>query len=372
MPTQEATTTVLVTHYATTGPADALERYLSTRRACLVVVQHGFGPAAGDGTTVRVWRGGELRRTRRFAWDARVPGPMTWVKDALLSVAAPFWAGGRVDEYIGVDSLNAAAGLALRRVGLVRRVVFWTIDYAPRRFGSRSLNRLYLWLDRLCVERCSETWNLSPRMEDGRRQRGVVGAQRVVPMGATARDPRAPLSPHRLVHMGSLLEKQGVQVAIRALPLVRAHVADASLLVIGRGPYRPVLEVLTRELGLADAVEFAGYVDDHEMVEDLIAESGVALATYDPSLVDFTYFADPGKIKTYLAAGVPVVATDVPWSAGWLASEGAGVIVDYEPEDVARGVLSLLGNADARTAAARLGALSDWSRVFDHAFGGTR
>lgn len=297
-----------------------------------------------------------------------MPGPLTWIKDALLSLTAPLWARGRVDEYIGVDSLNATAGLLLRTVGLARRVVFWTIDYAPHRFESRSLNRLYLRLDRLCVERCTETWNLSPRMEAARRERHVAGAQRVVPMGATARAPRPPSHPSRLVHMGSLLEKQGVQMAIRALPIVRSTVPDATLLVIGDGPYRPELETLAHELGLAGVVEFSGYVDDHEAVEQLIAESGVALATYDPQLVDFTYYADPGKIKTYLAAGVPVVATDVPWSAGWLASNGAGVVVHYDAEDVARGVLALLADRSARTAAVRLGALSDWSRIFDAAF----
>lgn len=363
------TATAVVTHHATTGPADALERYLRDRRELLVVVEHGFGEAAGEGTTVRVWRDGRLVRTRRLRWGARAPGPLTWLKDVALSLAVPLWARGRVDEYIGVDSLNAVAGLALRRVGLARRAVFWTIDYAPRRFGNALLDRLYLRLDRLCTTRCSETWNLSPRMEEGRRELGVEGRQRVVPMGADARPPRPPVHAHRLVHMGSLLEKQGVQAAIRALPLVRSEVPDASLLVVGGGPYRAALEVLAGELGLADAVSFTGYVADHAEVEELIAESAVGIATYDPALADFTYYADPGKIKTYLACGVPVVATAVPWSAEWLAAAGAGVVVDYRPEDVARGVLALLGDGAARDAAARLGRDCDWQRIFDGAFG---
>ena len=357
-----------MTHHATSGPADALEEYLRARREHLVVIEHGFGAATGRGTTVRIWRRGKLAQTRRLAWSSRVPGPFTWLKDVVLSLTAPVWSRGRVDEFIGVDSLNAAAGLVLARARLAGRVVFWTIDYAPRRFENGILNRMYLWLDRCCVEQCAETWNLSPRMEEGRRARGVVGPQRVVPMGATARRPRIPSHPHRLVHMGSLLEKQGVQVGIRALPLVLPRVPDVSLLVIGDGPFRPALEALTRELGLEGAVEFTGYVDDHDEVVDLIAASGVALATYDPQLADFTTYADPGKIKAYLAAGVPVVATDVPWSAEWLASRGAGVVVAYEPEDVAKAVRLLFEDANARTAAARLGAENDWSRIFDAAF----
>jgi glycosyltransferase involved in cell wall biosynthesis len=205
-------------------------------------------------------------------------------------------------------------------------------------------------------------------MAEARRVRGLDPPQRVVPMGADARPPRPPVKAHRLVHMGSLLEKQGVPVAIRALPVVQRAVPDASLLVVGGGPYRAALEALARELGLGEAVSFTGYVEDHSEVEALIGESAVGLATYDPALADFTHYADPGKIKTYLACGVPVVATAVPWSATWLASAGAGVVVDYRPDDVARGVLALLGDAVARNAAARLGRECDWRRIFAAAF----
>lgn len=367
---QAAKVAVVVTHYATTGPSDALEEYLRPRSRRLVVIAHGFGEAAAHGTTVRVWEHGHLVRQRRLPWSSRIPGPLTWGKDFVVSLSVPFWAHGKADTFVGIDSLNAAGGLVLRALGQVGHVTFWTIDYAPARFGSRLLNRVYFALDRLCVTRCDETWNLSPRMVQGRAERGVHGPQRVVPMGASPRRPVAAVHPHRIVHMGSLLAKQGVQVGVEALPLIRAAAPDAHLLVVGDGPFRRELEELAARAGVAEAVQFTGYVEDHEEVEQLIAESAVALATYDPGQVDFTYYADPGKIKTYLAAGVPVVATDVPWSAQWLAERGAGVIVEYRPEDVARGVLELFADPGARAAAVTLGRSCDWERIFDDAFAG--
>ena len=359
---------VVVTHHATTGPSDALEAYLRERRRRVVVIEHGFGDAVAVGTTIRVWESGRLAWERRFPWHTAIPGPMTWLKDFALSLTVPLWSRGRSDEYIGIDSLNAAAGLTLQWLGFVRRTCFWTIDYAPDRFGNAFLNRVYFALDRLCVERCSETWNLSPRMAEARGARGVYGSQRVVPMGANVHSTVLASDPHRLVHMGSLLEKQGVQMVLRALPLVRREVPDANLLIIGGGPYQASLQRLAGVLGIADAVEFAGYVEDHAEVERLISESAVALATYDPSLAGFTYYADPGKIKTYLGAGVPVVVTDVPWSARWLVKEGAGVLVEYEAADVARGIVRLFGDGDARAAAVRLGASTDWTGIFDDGF----
>jgi glycosyltransferase involved in cell wall biosynthesis len=362
---------VVVTHHDTTGPSDALESYLSTRAASLVVVEHGFGRSVGSGTTLRVWRRGQLVRTRRIPWSARIPGPITWLKDFVLSLLLG-QAGGRSDHFVGIDSLNAFAGLWLRAVRRTRRVSFWTIDYAPDRFGNPLLNAVYFALDKRCVEHADETWNVSPRMAEGRERRRVFGRQRVVPMGAYAREPAAAAKPHQAVHMGSLLEKQGVQVAIEALPQLLAVLPDATLLVIGDGPFRHDLEALAERRGVSNAVTFTGYIDDHAEVEQRIAESGVALATYDPEQEDFTAFADPGKIRNYLAAGVPVIATDVPWTAAWLADEGAGVLVRYRSDDVADAIQTLVDDPAARQHAARLGREGDWACVFDAAFDAQR
>jgi glycosyltransferase involved in cell wall biosynthesis len=359
---------MFASHHATTGPADALEEHAGQRARRLVAVYHAFPYAAVVESRVRRWRDGELASERRFRWSARVPGPITWVKEVVQTVWWGLRTPARVDVFVGIDSLNALAGIVLRALRKARFVVFWTIDYAPKRFSNPTLNAIYHAIDRFCVRRCDETWNLSPRMADARRARGIVAPQRVVPMGAYARPAREPAEPHRVVFMGSLLEKQGVQHALHALPIVRAEVPDARLLVIGDGPFRLALERIAGELDLDSAVEFSGYVEDHRQVEELIAGSGVALAVYDPQEAGFTYFADPGKIKNYLAMGVPVVATDVAWSARWLADEGAGALVEYEPESIARGILRLLDDASARTAASDLGALSDWRAVFDGAF----
>jgi len=36
---------------------------------------------------------------------------------------------------------------------------------------------------------------------------------------------------------------------------------------------------------------------------------------YNPHNNPFTYYTDPGKVKAYLSAGVPVVITDLPYVA---------------------------------------------------------
>jgi phosphatidylinositol alpha-1,6-mannosyltransferase len=191
-------------------------------------------------------------------------------------------------------------------------------------------------------------------------------------MGANVRAPHPPAHPKQAIFVGHLLEKQGVQLVLRAFPLVRERVSEARLVIVGDGPYRVTLASLARELGLDDAVEFTGYLDRHDEVEDLIAGSAVGVAVYDPSIASFTEFADPGKIKNYLAAGIPVVTTPVIHSAPELAASRAGLVVDYERSAVADALVAILGDParqrKMRAAAATLGREADWTAVFDRAF----
>jgi glycosyltransferase involved in cell wall biosynthesis len=364
----------IATHVFGSGPADALEQYARERADAVLVVRHAFSYAREVESVVRRWEHGVLVHERRLPWHRRIPEPITWTKDVVLDA---FWGArtpGLIDIFVGIDSLNAAAGLALRRARKIRRVVFWTIDYVPERFDNPVLNRIYHRFDRLCVRRSDETWNVSPRIDPARRERGVEGRQRVVPIGANVRPARPAKEPPQLIFVGHLLEKQGVQLALRALPRIRGEVPGVRLLVIGDGPYREALESLAAECGVERAVEFAGYIESHEEVEERIGESVIGLAPYEPRIASFTEFADPGKIKNYLAAGIPVITTEIVHSAADLAAEGAAVVIPYDEDALAAALVGVLSDAqrqkELRASARRVGTSADWTSVFDRALAG--
>ncbi len=64
-----------------------------------------------------------------------------------------------------------------------------------------------------------------------------------------------------------LLEKKGVDHAIRAFAAVAARHPDCRYLVVGSGPYADPLHGLAAELGLSGQVVFAGAVADDELVD---------------------------------------------------------------------------------------------------------
>jgi glycosyltransferase involved in cell wall biosynthesis len=177
---------------------------------------------------------------------------------------------------------------------------------------------------------------------------------------------RAPTTPadgferRRAVFLGHLVPRQGVGTFLAALKLLDDVEAD----VIGSGP----LEQELRERA-PGTVTFHGYVGDHREVERLLSEASVAVAPYEQS---FTQFADPGKLKAYLAAGLPIVLTDVPPNARELEREAGAEIVAAG----ARALADAIARAHAspeQWQARRVAALAyaqrfDWNTLLDDLF----
>ena len=91
--------------------------------------------------------------------------------------------------------------------------------------------------------------------------------------------------------------------ALRALAALRRQMPSATLTIAGSGPEADMLRRLADELGLADAVRFAGRLDRGEMAK-LYRSADVVL---NPSKVDNM----PNSLLEALACGVPIVSTDV-------------------------------------------------------------
>jgi glycosyltransferase involved in cell wall biosynthesis len=91
--------------------------------------------------------------------------------------------------------------------------------------------------------------------------------------------------------------------ALRALAVLRRKVPDACMTIAGTGPDLPMLKELAHDLGLVDAVRFAGRLERDAMAT-LYQSAHVLLNT---SLVDNM----PNSLLEAMASGVPIVSTRV-------------------------------------------------------------
>lgn len=374
---------VIVAHKYLPQPDDELVSYLNGLGLHRVLhIYHSFPDAPDRCSFYRLYERGALTAHGQSRNYRGWPELLLYLKEMYFTLAWTRAFGPAWDRYIAMDGLCTVFGNLLRATGRVRSTVFWAIDFVPaNRFRSRLKNLIYAMINKDACTRSDEMWDLSPRMADARAQfahiqRSQYRTHRVVPYGLWLGRLRhygyEECQRQTIVFMGHLLEKQGVQLVLEALPAVLACVPNAQLKIIGDGSYRSVLEQRAAELGIASHCRFLGKIPRMEDLEDEVARSAVAVAPYIRRLDTWTAYADPGKVKTYLACGVPVLLTDVPWNAREIEEQGCGRIVTEDPADIAAQVVELLDpqvNQRLRSAALRYARAFDWANIFGAVIG---
>ncbi len=142
-----------------------------------------------------------------------------------------------------------------------------------------------------------------------------------------------------LVSVGRLELQKGHSVLLEAVRRVRAR-REVRLVVFGEGPERAALEAETRRLGIAEAVEWAGF-DPNPFP---------TLARADLFVLPSLWEGFPNALLEAMALGRAVVASDCPWGPRELLADGAcGLLVPpADPAALAEAIERLLANESLR------------------------
>lgn len=158
---------------------------------------------------------------------------------------------------------------------------------------------------------------------------------------AEAAGPKVPLGAARGVVVGTaapLRAEKNLSRLITAFAGLPSHLS-ASLLVIGDGPQRAVLEQLATVQGVAERVHFVGHTDS---VEGYLAHLDVFAMSSDTEQM-------PNSLLQAMAASLPVIATDVG-DVKWILSEDNApfVVAKHDSAAFAGGLATLLGDPALR------------------------
>lgn len=342
-----------------------LNRRLSEQFRILALAPHAPGAA-----TRETLEGVEIRRFR-YAWAAAEALAYEGGIVAKLRARPLLWL--LVPAFVVAQVV--AAWRILRREPVAAVHAHWLIPQAlcaqvARRLGGRhvpvvctvhgadlfAFNHPWLrWLQRTLANRCERVAAVSEAVRAELVARGVDAHRiRVLPMGvpvpAEATPPRG--DGDHLVFAGRLVGKKGVDVLLRAFREIRAARPRVRLTIAGGGPERARHEGLAGELGVAPAVAFTGPAP-HEDVLALLRDATVVVV---PSVV-----AEGGDTEGLglvaieaMAAGSPVVASDLPAIRGFIDDGATGLLFPAgDAGALARAVVRLLDDGALR---ARLGA----------------
>jgi phosphatidylinositol alpha-1,6-mannosyltransferase len=150
-----------------------------------------------------------------------------------------------------------------------------------------------------------------------------------------------------------LVPRKGQDTLLHALPMIRAAVPDAAVLLVGDGRYRDDLEKLAARLDVADAVVFTGGVPHSELPAHYAAADVFAM----PCRTRRAGLDVEGLGIVYLeasATGLPVLAGDSGGAPDAVRDGETGYVVDgRDTHAVAERLITLLRDVGLR---ARFGA----------------
>ena len=104
---------------------------------------------------------------------------------------------------------------------------------------------------------------------------------------------------------GTLTRRLGLDVAIKAVALLKDRIPELRLRIVGDGDYRSDALELVSALGLADRISFTDPVPI-EKLPQLLQEASVGLVPNRPSSA--THLMLPVKLLEYTALGIPSIA----------------------------------------------------------------
>ena len=160
--------------------------------------------------------------------------------------------------------------------------------------------------------------------------------------------------PIRLLTVGRLVEKKGIEYCLRAVAALRAQVPPLRYDVVGEGPLRPALTELVRELQLEGTVTFHGALGGED-VGRLMSEAHLfVLASVTAANGDQE--GTPVSLLEAQASGLPVLSTRHSGIPEIVLDGATGVLVpERDVPALVGGLTRLIDRADDWPAMGRRG-----------------
>lgn len=301
--------------------------FLSDSGVPHIRVAHPLLP--GPGTSVVVGRGIPFRGSSRRR-----------IRNLILRSSADLFRTPRVKRggiWIGFNPISLLAGGFLKRD--VTRVL-WCIDFVPRR-GSRLQTFVYRWAERVAIRRSDVIIeNNSVAAAARERSAGVWRSPHtkvhISPISVDlSRFPSAMDTSRDLVlgFLGSVNHRTGADRLVSIFHGVKVEFPEAKLVVIGGGQLLHVLRSQAQTSPWRESISILGFLESEDEVAAHVSNWTLGLAPFDDDRDAWTAYADPQKIRIYMAAGVIPILTDVPPIAREIDSKDLGVVIPASATD---------------------------------------
>jgi len=235
-------------------------------------------------------------------------------------------------ERVLVLASHPIAFMGMSIMGLLRKTTYayWIGDYFPPVHWSLVL---FEKVKKRYHDRIAITYYLSDRINKLMNGKIVrLPHKRTVMWGmqpSTKKSKRADRA-FRLLFVGAIRPSQGVEGLLEFL----RSAPDVYVSIVGvceKNLYVKYMRLISR-YGLSSRAWFPNrFIKEHELMR-ISQKHQVGIALYEKGKDTATYYTDPGKIKTYIEMGLPVVMTNTSAIVPYIKKYKAGVVIDDKGE----------------------------------------
>ena len=318
----------IVNHYMVYGAGQALRDYCKTKKIEFVYVS---SPLENKDFNyyVEIYK---KNKSKKIYFKNFFPKNFKILFDILFVVYASMFYANRNDIFIGINPLNFYFGKLFKNFN---KKIFYTIDFSKDRYKNSLINFLYHEIEKRCFNSSDINWNVSKKIKIARvkyfKIHNYKNKDLVVPIGTWKTKKRfTQRNNYQLVFLGHLIKKQGLNLVLSSLRIVKKKINNIKLFVIGGGPELKNLIHTSNNLGLTKNIIFKGWIYNTKEIHSILQKSNFAFATYVKKDISFTKYSDPTKIKDYLSCGLPIIATNTFHNAVELKKKNCLIILKKE------------------------------------------
>ena len=147
-----------------------------------------------------------------------------------------------------------------------------------------------------------------------------------------------------LFYAGGINIHRGLQIVIKALPLILREKTNVILNIVGTGSYKPILEELVSDLNLTDHVNFLGWQNLNE-ISKYLAKADIALIPHIKSAQ--TDCSSPNKLYQYIYARKPILTSNCNSLARIVNETKSGLVYKHDlPDDFKNAFFKMINNTN--------------------------
>ncbi|WP_284680626.1 glycosyltransferase family 4 protein [Aceticella autotrophica] len=255
-----------------------------------------------------------------------------------------------------------------KKSGKINLLAYEDIDYFPDFFQYEEIYNSTRNMEKFCIENADVTFSVNRYLIKLREEQTGITPY-YIPNGVKFNIFQKREKEHEglcLIFSGSLEHWSGLELPIKVLPALRREFKEVYVRVLGKGHYEAALKKLVADLKIDDYIHFYGKVEYNDLPY-YFSMADIGLCTLFPTeLINYSF---PLKAVEYMAAGLPVVATDMGELGDLIKKNKCGITITYSYTDLLEKLIMLLNNPDKLRSMGSNGLkaaeMYDWKNLFE-------